>query len=362
MLGGVTLNPSEISKKEVSTTGNVVTMLAGLWLIVGIFIDGWAHSNPELVELETFFTPWHGVLYSGFLASALWIGWLIARNFKEDRSIVEAIPRGYGLGLIGVFIFFLGGVGDMTWHIIFGIEENLEQLLSPTHLMLFIGALLILTCPFRAMWESNDPALQHPTLKQFLPALLSLTFAASLCGFFLMYLWALGLKNATKLSYDYFHSNFSANQMWIYEVATQEKGVANFLITTFLFIIPLFIMMIRWRIPFGSITILFTLLSTLMGALDGFSNYEGIIAGAVTGFITDLLVKSYKITRDRRVALRVLSFIIPVVMFSIFFFLQHMMFGIAWSPDLWAGVLVLSGLAAVGVSLIAFPPAYPNNN
>ena len=35
----------------------------------GATLDGWAHTHvPE--RLETFFTPWHAVLYSGFLASA----------------------------------------------------------------------------------------------------------------------------------------------------------------------------------------------------------------------------------------------------------------------------------------------------
>src|SRR5436305_14970250 len=34
----------------------------------GLFVDAWAHSNVP--KLETFFTPWHAVLYSGFLAVA----------------------------------------------------------------------------------------------------------------------------------------------------------------------------------------------------------------------------------------------------------------------------------------------------
>jgi hypothetical protein len=38
-------------------------------LIAGLFSDGWAHEH-HLVD--TFFTPWHGVLYTGFLLSAVW--------------------------------------------------------------------------------------------------------------------------------------------------------------------------------------------------------------------------------------------------------------------------------------------------
>src|SRR5215207_2532334 len=45
-------------------------VLASLWFIAGLFLDGWAHNNLAST-LETFFTPWHGVLYSGFFAVAL---------------------------------------------------------------------------------------------------------------------------------------------------------------------------------------------------------------------------------------------------------------------------------------------------
>jgi len=38
---------------------------AGLGLLGGLYLDGWAHVH--LRGLESFFTPWHGVLYTGFL-------------------------------------------------------------------------------------------------------------------------------------------------------------------------------------------------------------------------------------------------------------------------------------------------------
>jgi len=43
---------------------NLVTILVSWWLMIGIFIDGWAH-NTQGEALETFFTPWHAVFYSG---------------------------------------------------------------------------------------------------------------------------------------------------------------------------------------------------------------------------------------------------------------------------------------------------------
>ncbi len=51
------------------------------------------------------------------------------------------VPVGYGWGFIGVIAFAAGGVADMVWHQIFGVEVDLEALLSPSHLLLFISGL-----------------------------------------------------------------------------------------------------------------------------------------------------------------------------------------------------------------------------
>ena len=40
-----------------------MTVGLGTWLVLGVFVDGWAHFNRP--GLETFFTPWYAVLYSG---------------------------------------------------------------------------------------------------------------------------------------------------------------------------------------------------------------------------------------------------------------------------------------------------------
>ncbi len=46
----------------------LLTVLLATWLIIGLFLDGWAHDNVP--ELESFLTPWHAVFYSGFVATA----------------------------------------------------------------------------------------------------------------------------------------------------------------------------------------------------------------------------------------------------------------------------------------------------
>ena len=80
---------------------DLVTAILSLWLITGLYVDGWAHLNRP--SEETFFTPWHGILYSGFFAVEVWMAWTVFRIHKQGgRSWRESVPVGYGLGLIGI--------------------------------------------------------------------------------------------------------------------------------------------------------------------------------------------------------------------------------------------------------------------
>ena len=94
----------------------------GGWLIGGLYLDGWAHIHVP--ALETFFTPWHAVLYSGYIAGAVALAVTVRRNRRRGAPRARALPAGYGLSLVGVFVFFFAGVADMLWHVTFGIEER----------------------------------------------------------------------------------------------------------------------------------------------------------------------------------------------------------------------------------------------
>ena len=47
----------------------LAAVVLGTWVVGGLFLDGWAHVNQP--GLETFFSPWHGVFYLGFLVSSV---------------------------------------------------------------------------------------------------------------------------------------------------------------------------------------------------------------------------------------------------------------------------------------------------
>ena len=39
------------------------------WLVGGFFLDGWAHTHGKVDQ--SFFTPWHAVLYSGHVVNLI---------------------------------------------------------------------------------------------------------------------------------------------------------------------------------------------------------------------------------------------------------------------------------------------------
>src|SRR5690349_1049642 len=89
-------------------------------LLIGAYTDAWAHHH--IPTLETFFTPWHAILYGSFALNALFFGVIAGINYIKHKKLSEILPQGYVLSLIGVIIFTVGGVTDMFWHIAFGIE------------------------------------------------------------------------------------------------------------------------------------------------------------------------------------------------------------------------------------------------
>jgi hypothetical protein len=324
--------------QEMSWKKHLITMLMGSWLIIGIFLDGFAHNHGAV---ESFFTPWHAALYSGFLASAIWIFWLTYMNKSELQvsSWFRAFPRGYGLGVAGVFLFLVGGICDMIWHIIFGIEVGIDALLSPTHLLLFSGALLILSSPFRAAWTSKQNASQ--TFKEFFPTLLSIALVMSIIAFFLMYAWA-----------------FNLNLFMLEEQDAKERAFVDFLITTQLLVIPVFLLFKRWKLPWGAVTFLFGFETTLMAVLFGFNGRSSasILIVIVAGVVGDFLLRNAHNSQSGLLKLRLFAFFIPILIWSLFFVNERRYYAMDWPPELWGGTIFLCGLCSLGISVLVVPP------
>ena len=145
-------------------------------LVGGFYLDLWAHAHGRTDN--TFFTPWHAVLYSMLVVVGVFLSIAAWRSWKGGARWYRSLPPGYGLSLLGVAIFAVGGVADLIWHVLFGVEFSIDALLSPTHLVLALAGALIVTGPLRAAWHRR-PRNSLGLLAQ-APAVLSLALLLSL--------------------------------------------------------------------------------------------------------------------------------------------------------------------------------------
>jgi len=300
---------------------DLITVILASWLTFGGFVDGFAHRNLDTPE--TFFTPWHAVLYSGFLAVAFWLAWLVIRDRPRAPSLT-------------------GAIGDMLWHILFGIEVSIDALLSPTHLLLLIGALLILSGPLRAAWFDNDPP---PGLRPLLPAVLAATMAAAQLGFFFQYMDGTSVRFMETPYLPGTESGYFA----------VVAGVGSVLITTVILMGALLLLLRRWVLPFGAGMVLFGGFGLLMELLEGFDYPQEMIAPVLAGLTVDLVVRWLRPGAGRPASLRILAFAVPVAMWIAHFGLFSLVAEINWPVSVWTGLIFFAGLAGVGLSLLVFP-------
>lgn len=320
---------------------DAVTVLIGAAMIGSLFSDGWAHLN--LPSLETFFTPWHGALYASLAAAAAWIGWSGRDGLRAGRW-GTAFPLGYRLGAIGVVVFAIGGLGDLAWHVVFGVEVGIDALLSPTHLTLLSGALLILSSPLRARW-ALAPGTDALTL-------LALALVTAAAAFFLLYTSAFARAAPAEAFVPLPEAapGHEASEL------PAVVGLSSYLVTTGLFVVPLLLVVRRGRAPRGVVTALVAPIAVLSVAVVDFpAAAVGGAAGATLGALaTDLLIGALR-RRTGRAPVRPAA----VAATAAALVWSGQLAGIAaadavrWPPALWSGVVVLATMAAGAIGLLA---------
>ncbi len=146
-----TLVPHTMIAGPSTPTGYVAAKLSmkSLWgffaasvvMIVGLQLDAFKHATDP--DLETFFTPWHAIMYAGMALCGGTIAWFIRRNLKLGApNAFAAIPSGFHGAVAGMAILMVSGGIDTAWHTTFGIEKGLEILVSPSHLGIISGMFL----------------------------------------------------------------------------------------------------------------------------------------------------------------------------------------------------------------------------
>jgi len=328
---------------------DAVTALVGTWLTGGLFLDGWAHNN--LASLESFFTPWHAVFYSGFAACAAWILYVALRDRAPGRSWRETVPPGYGLAVAGITVFALSGIGDLTWHTIFGIERGIAALLSPTHLGLITGAFLVVTTPFRA--AVADGLIPRSGGWRLLGPVVA---SMSLAGLVLAFIF----QNVAQFSQNQFVSLGIGRDIAAFPHIPglvewhTDALVYAFLIDSLFLFGPWLILARSYRPPRFSLLLLITVQVILLQAIRGFSD-PGLIAGAlISGLVAEGLVFVLAPGPDAYRRLRLAAFLLPIVFWLVYLGLMashdH---GLGVKPEIWGGAVLWSGLMLLALTVLA---------
>jgi hypothetical protein len=328
------------------------------WFIGGIFVDGWAHVN--LRSLETFFTPWHALLYSGFFATAAVISVAIGRGHAAGYSGWRAIPAGYELAALGAVTFMLGGVGDGIWHTLFGIEVDLEALLSPTHLLLATGTMLMLSAPLRAAWHRARGGLVADGWTAQLPMWLSLTFVLMLINFFTQYIYPLGSGWAARTwaPIGTIVSTTGGHELEL-PFLFQAPMMAGVLLQSAILVGFVLLALRNARFPFGSMTLLIGLSTALMVIMRtrfvADVQVPLLIGGIVAGVLADVLVSVLRPSLQRPISVHLLATLLPMVVYGTYFATLALAGGMWWTIHLWGGAIFLAGVVGLLLAILAVP-------
>jgi hypothetical protein len=289
---------------------NIIGLLSAFF-VFGLFVDGWAH-NHGLVD-ESFFTPYHAIMYGAFALLGLALVGMHLYNVSRGYAFAQAVPAGLQLSLVGVLLFGVGGGLDMLWHSAFGIEENVEALLSPSHLLLMMGYLMILMGLIQAAWRQTGNLT--------IWTLIAWAGVLSIVLFVLQYFYF--IQDAEVL--------VGVRPRYTYEA--DVIGVARFLMPAAVCNGVILLMLRRWRLPIGAVTFTFSLTAILMAWMlvnADAATYPTFFLIAtlpliVTGLWADGLLWRLQATMERATVIRILSGFIPFALCLLFMLSIHLL-------------------------------------
>lgn len=322
-------------------------MLAiSFWPLVGGFADAVAHATTP--KLETFFTPWHGILYSGVLAVIVSNLIVMRRNHALGYAWDKAMPAGYELTVIGSILLVFAGIGDLTWHTLFGIEKNIAATVSPTHLLLAASLAIIFTGPVRAALNRTEPlrGLQQ------LPLLLSATFAFTVLCLLTQFLNPLANLWPAYGDVDLYHA---APYPPVDPFITQSLGLASIAFFTTLTMGFVLFLVRRWTLFPGALTIFLGFSMTLISIVE--QSPTLIPAALATGVIGDILLQTLRPSAATNpIPFRIFAFMVPVALWVSYYVDLLATVGLAWYVHLWVGSIFGAALIGWALSYLVYPP------
>lgn len=324
-------------------TFDLLVALCSLWIACGFFLDAWAHGH---VPVETFFTPYHAAFYSGMLALVVVLGIFGIKN--------GGFPPSYRVALLGIPIFIACAVGDLFWHRVFGVEQGVDALLSPTHQGLGLGVFFIASGPISAALARREAVR---TLAAQMPVLASLACWMELVHFGTAYAFdpAAGRTNAPPSSAVFSPDYLTALALGYYKLG---MGVLVVIFQSALMAACALYASSRFALAPGALTITFVLGNTAAAA--AFTNDTPLLItvvamSVIAGIAGDVLVARLRPSPERPATFRALGIIVPLTYFATYVVLSAVFTGIWWDWNVVLGAVLWAGVTGLALALLAFP-------
>jgi hypothetical protein len=147
------------------------------------------------------------------------------------------------------------------------------------------------------------------------------------------------------------------DQPFPYYFYSTHASVAGILIFTAVLMAAVLMMRRRWRIPVGTLTVVFTFWALLWPMLSEYGQAELIPALVLAGVVGDVLLVKLAGASAAVGRIRLFAALLPVALWSLFFLcIQLFQGGLGWEATLWFGLLVTTAGLGYAVSLLVFPP------
>jgi hypothetical protein len=353
---------------------------------LGLFFDVYAHQHL-LVRNEDLATPWHFAMYGSSLGIALFLTLTLLKNkraggrpgavppteggfLKQRQDLAKWLPIGYDVTYVGILLYGAYGALDITWHLIFRIENNPEAFFSPTHLGLLIGAAMFRSSPLRSAWLAGSPSDRG--WRDLWPAMASAGCLLFSLMVFTMYVSPFGLlasghryPPAGQELTD--AGNMSVLLDWIF-----VTGVTGALLYTAIVMSFVLLLVDRWsdRLPRGTFAVLLAVttlgvtvireqfLATPAGMPPGPLVLTGV--AFLGGAFADILRGRLHPTAQTPWMFRAFAFAVPVFLFACYIGAMWVFFeGVWWTRYVWIGMILIPGAIGVAISfLVVQPPAH----
>lgn len=326
-----------------------IMLVASAWLVTGLQLDAYAHATTP--ELETFWTPWHAVLYSGIAVSGFTLLWLLRKRLPAIptyRSLV-ALPNALRIPMLGMAFLLVGGGVDTLWHNIFGIEQGLEIFVSPSHEAIILGMCLFAMGP--ALLLATRPG------DRLSPGDAVLATLSALLSVLPVHIYSL---HASVFGAIFFGPDPSPQRIFSFS----GQIFHGYLVSTILLLLPIVLAGRRWRVPIGMPTVLVMLVSLAMYAMfqsDEAAWWLPLTIGAAAAGV-ELLARLVGPLRplSREAAWVTLGAVAPVLVWSTLFLVADAQVGVGWNVHIVSGLLTYTAIAGAGTVLVARnvrPPA-----